>query len=106
MGKLIYDSNMSAEFEDRILAHLQIVIGAKLRRNESFFFSWQEDQMTGGGRNTVWLDTALPLRFKYVGSRMPLINPRWIALLTDSANSGAGLRVLTEPEEGPSPSKL
>lgn len=103
MGKLIYDSNLSADFDDRVLAHLQIVIGVKLRRNESFFFTWKDDQSIGDGRNTIWLHPALPLRFKYVGSRMPVINRLWIAQLTDAANSGTGLVLLPEPESPMSP---
>lgn len=98
MGKLIYDSNLSTDFEDRVLIHLQIVIGAKLRRNESFFFTWKDDQSIGDGRNTIWLHPAQPLRFKYVGSRTPAINRLWLAELTDAANSGTGLVVLAEPE--------
>lgn len=43
MGKLVYDSTFTAEFDDRLLTHLQIVIGMKLRRGESFMFSWKDD---------------------------------------------------------------
>ena len=32
MGKLTYDHSLSVDFDDRTLAHLQIVIGMKLRR--------------------------------------------------------------------------
>ena len=35
MGKLTYDSTMTVDFDDRVLAHLQLVIGAKLRRAET-----------------------------------------------------------------------
>jgi len=43
MGKLTYDSTLTVDFDDRVLAHLQLVIGAKLRRAESFYFSWRDD---------------------------------------------------------------
>ncbi len=44
MGTLIYgDSGLIVDFDDRVLAHLQIVIGAKLRRHEGFFFTWKDD---------------------------------------------------------------
>lgn len=39
MGKLYYDSTLNTDIDDRTLAHLQVVIGAKLRRGESFYFS-------------------------------------------------------------------
>ncbi|KFF58097.1 ATP-dependent DNA ligase, partial [Cryobacterium sp. MLB-32] len=43
MGKLTYDSSLTADFDDRVLAHIQLVIGTKLRRGESFYFSWRDD---------------------------------------------------------------
>ena len=42
MGTLTYDSKLSASFDDRVLAHLQIVIWAKIRRGEPFSFTWTE----------------------------------------------------------------
>jgi hypothetical protein len=48
MGSFHYDVGFSADFEDRLLAHLQIVIGAKLRRGEGFYFSWRDE--TGAQR--------------------------------------------------------
>jgi hypothetical protein len=39
MGRLTYDSTNTIEFEDRLLAHLQVVIGQKIRMQESFYFS-------------------------------------------------------------------
>jgi hypothetical protein len=97
VGKLIYDSTTAVDFDDRLLAHLQIVIGGKLRRNESFYFSWRDDQDVGDGRSVIWMHPALPLRYKYVGGRMPMINRAWIDELTRSANSAGGLMVSPEP---------
>jgi hypothetical protein len=39
MGRLTYDSTNTIEFEDRLLTHLQIVIGQKIRLGQSFYFS-------------------------------------------------------------------
>jgi hypothetical protein len=39
MGKFSYDSTVVVEFEDRLLAHLQIAMTTKLRRGESFTFT-------------------------------------------------------------------
>jgi hypothetical protein len=99
MGTFNYDSNLKVDFEDRVLAHLQIVIGAKLRRAESFYFSWRDDDAVGDGRTTVWIHPALPLTYKYFGSRMPRINPAWIHALTESANSNGGLQLIPEPDQ-------
>jgi len=98
MGTLSYDSTFTADFDDRLLAHLQIVIGAKLRRNESFYFSWKDDARVGDGRTTIWVHPSVPLMFKYFGSRMPSINRAWIEELTVSANTPGGLQIVREPE--------
>jgi hypothetical protein len=99
MGKLTYDSTMTVDFDDRVLAHLQLVIGAKLRRGESFFFSWRDDQSVGDGRSTLWMHPTVPLYFKYSGSRPPPINRAWIDALVGSANSATGLHIVPEPQE-------
>lgn len=39
MGKFIYNGSVRVEIEDRTLAHLQAVIGRKLRRGEGFHFT-------------------------------------------------------------------
>ena len=97
MGKLIYD-NSEVEFDDRVLVHLQIVIGAKLRRGEGFFFSWHDQASIGDGRSSIWLHDNIPLYFKYYGSRTPSLNRAWIDALTASANSGQGLLLTAEPD--------
>ena len=62
MGKLFYDGSVEIDFEDRVLTHLQIVITAKLRRSESFLFSWRDDPSMGDGRSAIWLHSAVGLR--------------------------------------------
>lgn len=99
MGKLTYDSTLTVDFDDRVLAHLQLVIGAKLRRGESFYFSWRDDPAVGDGRSTLWLHPTIPLHFKYAGGRAPSINRAWIDLLMSSANSPSGLHLMPEPPE-------
>ena len=99
MGKLTYDSTLTVDFDDRVLAHLQLVIGAKLRRAESFYFSWRDDPAVGDGRSTLWLHPTIPLHFKYAGGRQPSINRAWIDLLMSAANSPGGLHLMPEPPE-------
>lgn len=99
MGTLTYGSTFTADFDDRVLAHLQIVIGAKLRRNESFYFSWNDHSRGGEGRTTIWLHPTVPIIYKYFGSRMPTINRHWIESLTMSANTPGGLQLMEEPQE-------
>jgi hypothetical protein len=99
MGRLIYDNTTAVEFDDRVLAHLQLVIGTKLRRGEAFYLTWADDASVGDGRNTIWLDPAVPLRLKYNGSRRPTINSRWIQQMMALANSSEGLRLIPEPPD-------
>jgi len=98
MGYIVYDGELlEFKVEDRVLAHLQIVIVNKFRRGESFLFSWHEPIETGDGRATVWMAPTVGLRFKFAGSRPPEINPTWLAALYDEAASGRGLHVVDEP---------
>lgn len=98
MGKLLYGSpSMEVDFEDRALMHLQIVISAKLRRRESFVFSWKDSAEVGSGRTSIWMDASIPLYFRYFGSRVPAINREWIEALMASANSAGGLHFSEEP---------
>ena len=97
MGTLTYDSTLSADFDDRTLAHLQIVIGAKLRRNEAFYFSWKDDASIGNGRSVIWVHPTIPISFKFFGSRPPSVNRTLVDELMLSANTPAGLHIVPEP---------
>ena len=99
MGKLTYESSIHVEFDDRVLAHLQIVIGSKLRRGEAFHFSWRDDVSVGDGRTTIWVHPRSSLVYKYYGSRRPTINRAWIDALAHTANSPSGLYLVPEPPQ-------
>jgi hypothetical protein len=71
-------------------------VAAKLRRGESFEFTWRAPEEEGGGTRIVWLHPAMQLRFVYEGSRTASLNRDWIEALMASANTGE-LRVLSEP---------
>jgi hypothetical protein len=99
MGRLIYDNTTAVEFDDRVLAHLQLVIGTKLRRGESFYLNWTDDASVGDGRNAIWLNPGIPLRLKFNGSRRISLNMNWVNQLMISASSTEGLRLSPEPLE-------
>ena len=99
MGKFIYDGTVKVDFDDRTLAHLQLVIGTKLRRGEPFHFTWKDDTSIGNGRTTVWVHPRSSLVYKYYGSRKPRLNMAWIDALVYTANSPAGLYLIPEPAE-------
>lgn len=98
MGKFVYNGSIKVEFEDRLLAHLQVAIVNKLRRGESFQFTWREDSSVGGGRTSIWVNPQSSIVYKFYGSRPPALNPAWLEALAFAANSPAGLYVLPEPE--------
>lgn len=98
VGLFIYRDDTKFEVEDRVLAHLELVITTKLRRDESFAFTWQEDVATGSGRRKVWLHPAIPLVYRFYGNRPPSINRAWIEALMQSADTTAGLVILPEPQ--------
>jgi hypothetical protein len=97
MGTLVYSgAQYEVEIEDRHLAHLQVVIGAKLRRNESFYFN----STTGGDegrRLSLWFNPSIPIRYHYSETARPNINREWLEALTVTANSPSGLTLIAEP---------
>ena len=97
MGTLTYDSTITAEFDDRTLTHLQVVIWSKLRRGEHFAPALG-DESPPALRTSVWCSPTIPMAFRFEQAEPPELNPRWLELLTKSANSAAGLRPMPEPE--------
>jgi hypothetical protein len=102
VGTLQYDGVL-VEFEDRLLAHLQIVIVQKIRRGESFLMSWRDAPETGDGHSAIWVHPAQNLYFKFAGSKVPSINQEWLEQLTLSANSPRGLLVMREGSQAAAP---
>ncbi|AZZ56472.1 ATP-dependent DNA ligase [Rathayibacter iranicus] len=102
MGALLYGTPpTSHEIDDRALAHLQIVMINKFRRDEAFAFQLDASSAHGTGRQTLWLHPSIPLQFSFHGSRMPAINAGWVRALMEEANSGRGLRLVAEPAQQP-----
>jgi hypothetical protein len=99
MGKFIYDGTVKVDFDDRTLAHLQLVISTKLRRGEPFAFSWKDDASIGDGRTTVWVHPRCALVYKYYGGRKHRLNHAWVDALAFTANSPSGLYLVPEPPE-------
>ncbi|WP_400996437.1 ATP-dependent DNA ligase [Agromyces sp. GXQ0307] len=94
MGSLVYDSRTSIPMEDRTLAHLQVVILAKLRRRESFGFTATVDDR----EVSLWFGPRVALEFRYADRRRPAMNRAWLELLADVASSRDGLVIAPEPE--------
>jgi hypothetical protein len=106
MGHLIYGIAPAIQIDDWGLEHLRVVIVTKLRRDESFSFNWDNEPNVHGDdaiahpglHGTVWISKSSSLYFSFDHERTKPLNRKWLTLLADSANSGAGLRLLPEPE--------
>ena len=92
MGYLFYGSTTEPiEIPDRLLAHIKVVVATKLRRSESFMFSWRHPE-AASPRSTIWLQPAIPLRFVF-HSDGENIDPAVLRRLAEAANSSKGLVV-------------
>jgi hypothetical protein len=94
MGTLRYDGQL-VEFDDDLLAHLQVVIIGKLRRGESFLMSWRDAKTRGNGRSSIWIHPAHRITF-HLSDDNAMLSPRWLDQLTRSANSSTGLVAMRE----------
>ncbi|MET4156691.1 ATP-dependent DNA ligase [Agromyces sp. PvR057] len=100
MGIFIYDTKLELPVDDRLLAHLQIVIVDKFRRNETFAMSLLHE----GRAITLWMSPQSRVQFVYAGNRRPSINPAWLDVLSDRAGMSGVLRIVHEPSARIEPS--
>jgi len=99
MGRFTYEGTVKTDIDDRILLHVQAVVGDKLRRREMFTFTWRDDVSLGGGRTAVWMHPSASLVFTYHSLRGGTLNRRWLEALAYTANSPGGLYLVPEPED-------
>ena len=95
MGTLVYDGSDAAQLDDRTLAHLQVIIVNKLRRQESFPFTWSDERRS----MTIWLSPTTPIAFVFHGNRRPRLNRVWLERLALMADSVGGLTIVPEPAD-------
>ncbi|AWB85726.1 hypothetical protein [Mycetocola zhujimingii] len=99
LGSLVYGFGETYEFEDRLLAHLKVVIGSKLRRREGFYLSWPLDPDQELGRTSLWLSPAIPLQFHFSADESPTLNKHWLESMMSSSYGPLGLTITEEPED-------
>jgi hypothetical protein len=104
MGTLIYDGEC-VEFEDRVLLHLQALIAIRLRRREPFLLSWHPADAFPAARMSMWIDNALPMRFRFGSAATGPLNDGWLTQMNDQASRAAGLLVAPEPVGAVPPSR-
>jgi hypothetical protein len=98
MGTLTYGDSQTFEFDDRMLSHMKLAIVAKLLRHESFLLNWTVPVEHGSGRVSLWISRESQLTFRFVGSRPPAINMRWIEALSASSARTGGMQVIDEAD--------
>lgn len=97
MGTLKYGTG-DYEFDDRVLAHLRVVIAQKLRRRESFLLSWDHHAHNGGGRSSLWITDGVNLGFIFFGSRAANLDREWLDRMMSASHSVMGLNMEDVPE--------
>ena len=101
VGTLHYGhAGLQTSIDDRSLAHLQAVISAKLRRHEGFIFTCETEAVHGAPRRAFWISAEVPLVFEYAGDEQTPLNREWLEILSRSASSSNGLRLIAEPVAG------
>lgn len=98
MAQLVYGAEGDPiEIPEVLLAHVKVVVTAKLRRKESFMMSWRHAD--GGGRSSVWLQPSIPLRYIFDEPEAPALDHGLLSDLAAAANSNGGLVLdLSSPE--------
>ncbi|SDQ04876.1 hypothetical protein [Leucobacter chromiiresistens] len=96
MGSIRYDG-LTIHFNDRLLAHMQVVIVQKIMREESFLMAWKNGTSAGEGRTAIWIAPSTRLTFSFEESEMPDMDEEWLQRLGESANSNTGM-IVTEAD--------
>ena len=97
VGKLIHGER-EHDFEDRLLAHLQVAIAWKLQRRECFFLSWVKTHEQGGARVSIWLGPQLSVAFHFARCEEHAINAAWVRALQALSHTPRGLIAIGEEE--------
>ncbi|MGO4300676.1 DUF7882 family protein [Leifsonia sp. RAF41] len=94
MGSLFYGaSRLEITVDDGTLAVLQRVIVAKMRRNEPFAITWDDDDSIGDGLSSVWVSPTTELHFKFDSGQFPALDSAELERMTIESAGAAGLRL-------------
>ena len=101
MGTLTYGTR-DVPVDDRLLAHLSIVLTQKLRRREGFLLT-----LPSGDRHlhseAFWVSASSDLTFSYSGNRVPSFNHEWLEQMMNESFSTQGLDLLKHAETAAAP---
>lgn len=109
MAKLFYGTTTEPiQIDDRLLAHVKVVVATKLRRGESFTLSWVHGPDQPVGRSTIWLQPSIPLRFVFDSEQPEALDQNLLKRMANDANSSRGLSLdiaVEEPAAGVAPTR-
>jgi hypothetical protein len=98
VGMLMYADTAGIQVEDRLLEHIRLAVGQRLRRGESFMLNLTTDDNGNSLRRNLWISPSIPLQFVAFGSRTPQINRTWVQAMGDTEDSTGTMTVMTEAE--------
>ncbi|MGZ0712418.1 DUF7882 family protein (plasmid) [Coraliomargarita sp. W4R53] len=94
MGALFYGNDVDPiSIPDHVLSHIKVLFASKLRRSESFSFTWKHAPDQPSGRSTIWVHPAIPLRFVFEAEEAGRLDTDLLQALAKRANSSTGLAI-------------
>lgn len=97
MGRLICPPGLSVDIEDRLLAHLRVVMMNKLRRGESFML---QVPAGGAGYNSIWISPSMAIALQFYGGRQPALDRELLDDMMRAANGPDGLALSSRVANG------
>lgn len=106
MGMLKYGTREIA-VEDRLLAHISVIVTQKLRRRESFLLTLHASDRRMA-TEALWISCNSDISFAYSGNRVPSLNQAWLEqMMTESFSAhGLDLAAHTEPTAAGHPQRI
>ncbi|WP_431072331.1 hypothetical protein [Microbacterium phyllosphaerae] len=94
MGRLTYDSTLDPIIVDDVtLAHMRIIVGTKLPRQESFVMSWTPGSDSRDGRLTAWIHPSNPLGLAFDSAEPIRVDAGRVAAMMNSLNAHGELPI-------------
>ena len=94
MGRLRYDSTLDPiVIDDVTLSHMKIVVGTKLRRQESFMMSWIPGDDSRDGRLTAWIHPSIPLVLAFDSVEPIHVDAERVSRMMNSLNAHGELLI-------------
>lgn len=88
MGSLNINGLAQLELDDDLLAHVQAVIVAKLRRREPVLMSWVD---CADHARQIWIQASAIVLAEYDGPQPTQLDRNWLERIMVAANSTSGI---------------